>query len=234
MTTTTSDFTEITAGEVEVFIHQAADYAGEKYKWFIEQLATDERQHDAEHERLEEVAKPPQNLLAIQDSFLEDIKVKLSKKKSFSYKFPGDKFNTKFSMKLIDGENKVFAYDPQYKGGREVVNNTYMETAFAEPGLKMGSLKALVGVVAKECGIEDPVQFAGCYNQHVRSLYKSNVSQQIISEHFMYMMTALKFAQLSECEIFVSSFPTVQIAAKHKEAAMALMPLLKGAIVKKN
>jgi len=224
-TPTIRTLTEIAA---DALVDKAIDYAGEKLAWFHAQRQS---QDTTDEDPKETVV--PLCMLAVQDSFLDEVKVKLIKKKKWSYKFPGDKFMTTFALKWIDGENKVYAYDRDYVEGREVMNNTSVEGMFLEKDFQVGSLKALLGVVGQECGVEDPVQFAGAFFVHIKSLYKDKPCGKTIQEHYLYMMSALKFAELSDSKIMLSTFPQIGVGANSKEALAAMLPLIEGALKKK-
>jgi len=230
MTTPTTSRTP-TEIAVDALLDKAVDWADEKMSWYLAQHPDNPSQATPDGDPTPP-AKEPTFILAVRDSLLDDIKVKLITKKKWSYKFPGDKYQTKFALKWIDGENKVYAYDPQYKQGREVVTNTVAQAMFQDKDFKIGSLKALLSVVAQECNIDDPLEFAGAFHLHMKSLYKGNQPQKALVEHYFSMITALKFAELSDTKLILSNFPQIAIGTNTKEAGMTLLPLIKCALAK--
>ena len=225
---TTPSTRTLTQIGVDALLDRAVDWADEKMSWYLAQHPDNPDQATPDEDP--KPPKEPSFILAIRDSLLDDIKVKLIKKKKFSYKFPGDKYKTTFALKWIDGENKVYAYDPQYKEGREVVTTTFAQAMFQAKDFKVGSLKALLGVVAQENGIDDPLEFAGAFSLHIKSLYKGNQPQKIYVEHYFSMIVALKFADLSDTKLILSNFPQIAIGTNCKETGMAMLPLIKCAL----
>ena len=205
---------------------KALDYSNKKFEWFAKQLPENSDNLDYADKK---------HMLGVQDSFLSDIKKKLTKKRRFFYKFPSDKYETEFRIRKIDGEDKVFAFDVIHKDGREVIDNvTYMGMLVGSRA-KCCSLKGLLLNCATECDVEDAIDFAASFKTYCQSFYddKSD-NNHLIQQHCGFMIAAIKFAQLSDCKIIGSGFPNIAIATKSREAALALRAMLKMALSKKS
>ena len=216
---------EPTFEEIAPLIDKALDYSKKKFEWFVKQLPEDSENLDFADKK---------HVLGVQDSFLRDIKKKLTKKRRFFYKFPSDKYATEFRIRKIDGEDKVFAFDLIHKDGREVIDNSGY-ASMLHKGMKCCSLKGLLINCAMECDVEDAIDFAGSFKIYCQSLYddKSD-NNHLIRQHYGFMIAAIKFAQLSDCQFIGSGFPNIAIATKSREAALALRCLLKMALSKQS
>ena len=205
---------------------KAIDYSKKKFEWYVKQLPEDSDDLDFAGKK---------HILGVQDSFLRDIKKKLTKKRRFFYTFPSDEYATEFRIRKIDGEDKVFAFDLDHKNGREVIDNVTYMGMLVGSGTKCCSLKGLLMNCATECDVEDVIDFAGCFKIYCQSLYddKSD-NNHLIQRHCGLMIVAIKFAQLSDCKIIGSDFPNIAIATKSREAALALRCLLRMALSKQS
>ena len=216
---------EPTFEEIAPLVDAAIDYSKKKFEWFVKQLPEVSENLDFADKK---------HVLGLQDSFLRDIKKKLTKKRRFFYKFPSDKYQTEFRIRKIDGEDEVFAFDPDHKDGRLVIDNvTYMGMLIG--GGTCCSLKGLLINCATECDVEDAIDFAGSFKIYCQSLYddKSD-NNHLIQRHYGFMIAAIKFAQLSDCKFIGSGFLNIAIASKSREAAVALRCLLKLALPKQS